>query len=377
MPTTKQATVVAVFSSASEAQAAANELERNGFDRDDIYVSSDETSSQDAVAQTGYSERERPKQHEGGIKGWFKSIFGSDEDADQETYERAFTSGNAIVSVQTGEDDAERAAEILERHVPVDLHSEAAGSSGATAAGTSVGTRGGVTAPPSGRTTDASAKETGAIPVVEEELQVGKRTVVRGGVRIYSRIVERPVQETVNLREERVRVERQPVNRPVSESDLQAGRDQVIEVKEYAEEPVVSKQARVVEEVRVSKDADERTESVRDKVRHTEVNVEDLSRETETAAGGGVDYSDDFRRHFTSTYGSAGSYEDYEPAYRYGYNMANDPRYRGRNFSEIESELRDDYARRYPTSTWEKMKDSIRYGWDRVTGRAKSATTNR
>jgi uncharacterized protein (TIGR02271 family) len=213
--------------------------------------------------------------------------------------------------------------------------------------------------------------------VVEEELKVGKRSILRGGVRVYSRIVEQPVEESVRLREERVTVERQPTNRPVNAADLRSGQDQVIEMKEYAEEPVVSKEARVVEEVRVNKTASERAETVRDTVRHTEVNVENLDQQRGDVNARGEE-DDDFRRHFTTNYANAGGrYEDYAPAYTYGYTMAQDPRYKGRDFSEVESDLQRDYGTRYPNSTWERMKDSIRYGWDKVTGRSRASAGGR
>jgi uncharacterized protein (TIGR02271 family) len=113
----------------------------------------------------------------------------------------------------------------------------------------------------------------GTIPVVEEELKVGKRAVERGRVRVHSHIVERPVEEKVTLRDERVSVDRRPVDRPVSTSTPL--RDQVVEARVVAEEPVVEKRARVKEEVKLKKDVAQRTETVRDKVRHTEVDVED------------------------------------------------------------------------------------------------------
>lgn len=197
---------------------------------------------------------------------------------------------------------------------------------------------------------------------------------MRGGVRVYTRVVEQPVEETVRLREEKVNVERQPVNRPVTDADLKSGRDQTVEVREYAEEPVVAKEARVVEEVRVGKEATERNQTVRDTVRHTEVNVENLK--------GGAEQQQtfpdqEFRDYYTKTYGSSGNYQDYAPAYRYGYEMANDPRYRGKDFSQVESDLRTDYGRRYPNNTWDKMKDSVRYGWDKVTRRTHTAAGGR
>lgn len=113
------------------------------------------------------------------------------------------------------------------------------------------------------------------IPVVEEQLAIGKRETQHGRVRVRSYVVERPVQEQVRLREERVHVERRPVDRPLGAADEAAFRERTIEAVETAEEAVVNKQARVVEEVVVRKEDKERTETVSDKVRRTEVKVED------------------------------------------------------------------------------------------------------
>ena len=214
--------------------------------------------------------------------------------------------------------------------------------------------------------------------MVEEELKVGKRAVMRGGVRVYSRVVEEPVEENVRLREERVLVDRQPVDRPVNEADIRARTDQVVEMKEYAEEPVVSKEARVVEEVRVGKEVSERTEQVRDTLRRTEVNVEEFGDGQAAGTAAPSDLTEDFRQNFVSAYSSTGErFESYGPAYQYGYNMASDPRYRGRSFSEVEPELRTDYARRYPNSVWDKRRDAVRYGWDRLTGKVEAAGSSR
>ncbi len=380
MPSTSttQSTVVAVFRNISDARAATDELKAKGFSDDDIYISSEYSGSTGAQNQTGTQAYKSEEPREGGITGWFKRVFGEDEDADEADrpyYENAVRSGNVLLSVDTTDQNIDTVVDILNRHSPLDVQRDTSATgvteaSDARVAGTSSSrTRAG-----SSSTTDTDQSR--SIPVVEEELQVGKRSVLRGGVRIYSRVIEQPVEETVNLREERVRVDRQPVNRAVTESDLQAGREQVIEVEEYAEQPVVSKSARVVEEVRVNKEATQRTETVRDTVRHTEVNVENL-KDQSSRGGSGVNIDDDdFRRHFNSAYASTGeTYDTYAPAYRYGYETASDPRYRGRSFDEVESNLRSDYGSRYPNSTWEKVKDSIRYGWDKVTGKAKSAAS--
>jgi uncharacterized protein (TIGR02271 family) len=117
------------------------------------------------------------------------------------------------------------------------------------------------------------------IPVVEEELIVGKCEVERGRGHIHIRVVEHPVEESVRLRDETVTIEWHPVDRPATEAELAAGRDETIEVSEVDEEAVVSKRARVVEEVVVRKDTEEHTERVRGTVRRTVVDVE---RDAET-----------------------------------------------------------------------------------------------
>src|SRR5690606_3357918 len=83
-----------------------------------------------------------------------------------------------------------------------------------------------------------------AMPVVQEELSVGKRVVQRGGVRVHSYVQERPVEEIVRLREERIDVQRRPVNRAATGEDL-AFKNRSVDVTAVGEEPIVQKQARV------------------------------------------------------------------------------------------------------------------------------------
>ena len=114
-------------------------------------------------------------------------------------------------------------------------------------------------------------EEQATIPVIKEELQVGKREVSKGGIRLRSRIVENEVQENIKLREEKIRVERTPVDRVADTSDL---KEEQVEFTERAEVPVVSKEARVVEEVSLNKEVTEKEESVKDTVRSTKVDIE-------------------------------------------------------------------------------------------------------
>jgi uncharacterized protein (TIGR02271 family) len=117
------------------------------------------------------------------------------------------------------------------------------------------------------------------IPIVEEELRVGKREVTRGGARVRSYVREVPVEEQVTLREDHVSVERRPVQQQQGVQSTQNSedllQDREIEMRETAEEAVVQKVASVREEVVVRKTAEEHTEQVRDTVRHTEVEIDE------------------------------------------------------------------------------------------------------
>ena len=120
----------------------------------------------------------------------------------------------------------------------------------------------------------AGRGENEAIPVLEEELRVGKREVGRGSVRVRSYVVERPVEEQVELRQEHVTIERRPVDRDIAPGEA-AFQERTIEAVERGEEAVVSKSARVIEEINVRKDVDRDVETVRDSIRKTEVEIDD------------------------------------------------------------------------------------------------------
>ncbi len=348
MARTTDTAIIAAFRNNTDAEAASKDLQAAGISKSDIYIENGPGTKSSSAAKTA------PR--ESGLSGWFKSIFSSDDDPDRAYYERAINEGNTLLRVDLEQNSVSTVEDILNRHSPVDIYGE---QESRTAAATGTATGRAQTGPGQRK----------AIPVVKEDIQVGKRQVLRGGVRVYSRVIEQPVEEKVRLREEHVRVERQPVNRPATDADLAAGKDQVVEVQEFAEEPVVGKQARVVEEVRVGKDVSERTETVRDAVRHTDVNVEHTSG-THGAALDDTDFRSDFQNRYAA---SGASYDTYLPAYRYGYEMASDARYKGRPFDEVESDLRKDYGQRYPNSAWDRMKDAIRYGWNKVTGKTKAA----
>jgi len=357
----------------------------------------------------------------GSVRHFFHDLFGTDTGTHAEKYTEALGRGHHVLTVTAADEpEVERAADIVEKYGPVDIDEKAAEWSGAPGAGaesmrmsgaggmqsdlsrspdTSYQTQslnddtasGGGNLTPGGggsgflqtpqsgslqrgtstESLTGSARATAlqgaagaasrtAIPVVEERLKVGKREVQKGGVRVYSRLVETPVSESVGLREEHVNVERHKVDQPIG-TDSNAFNEQKIELRETNEEAVVEKSARVVEEVVVGKQVSERQQQIQDTLRHTEVQVEQLGAQDE-------DY---FRRHWQSTFGaSGGRYEDYAPAYGFGAEMAGDTRYRGRSWDQVETDLKSGWDTRYGgsgESTWERFKAAIRHGWERIT----------
>ena len=237
--------------------------------------------------------------------GFWSNLFGGSSD-DHAVYDRTMETGGTVVTVSTiPEHDYEAIMTILEKHNPVDIDERAASYStggamttGATASAVGAGATTTGTMMNTGTTmntgstmstgttmssgmgaaalnTGVTAEQGGTIQLAEEQLAVGKRLINRGGTRVRRYVVETPVEESVTLHEEKVMLERRPVTdgRPVTDADFT---DRTIELTETAEEAVVSKTARVVEEVSLGKTATDRTETIRDTIRKEEVDVEQI-----------------------------------------------------------------------------------------------------
>jgi uncharacterized protein (TIGR02271 family) len=247
--------VTGFFDSRPPAERAAQELKEIGIPEDDVRViaGSDGTGS---IA----TERE-----DGGFWGSLRDLFLPE--SDRHVYAEGLNRGGYMVSALTHtREESEQAMSTLEGEGAVDLDERerswrAAGWNEYT--GAAVGRQ----------TTDQAVSEE-RIPVAEEQLHVGKRDISSGRVRVRSYIVEEPVSETVSLRDERVHVERRPVDRAAGPNE-DVFQDRSIEAEEHREEPVVGKETRVKEEVALSKEAGQRTEQVSDKVRRTKVDIED------------------------------------------------------------------------------------------------------
>ena len=271
-------TVTALFDRRNDAEAAQNRLEAANVNADHIRIH-DKTSA--GIGETGHSTHEEP-----GLWGSIKNAFLPDED--RHTYEEGIRRGGFLLTADVDENSIDQAVRVLEESDTVDIDDRSqqwrsSGWAGSPAAGAMAGgyaDREPVTG--YADTDKAAAKGTvgeEVIPIVEEQLTVGKREVDRGGVRVRSYVTETPVHKQISLRNERVNVERRPVDRALSGTD-DAFRERTIDMTATGEEAVFGKTQRVVEEVVVSKTADERLEQIDDTVRRTDVEID---RDADTA----------------------------------------------------------------------------------------------
>ncbi len=314
-------TVTAMFNSRAEADRAAQQLASDlRVDRAAVRVLPEASAT-----DVGYDPA-RPYQ-ETGFFAALKNLFLPDDD--RYGYAEGMRRGGIIVAATVNESQVDRASDILEHAGALDLDAReaswrqsgwtgydatahgsarpaatatgavAGAASGAAAAVGNAASRAtsavtGTPARPATQTPAAAstATATGAtaagrdemIPIIEERLVVGKREVDRGRVRVRSYVVERPVEEQVRLHEERVTIERHRVDRALTDADRDVFKERTIEATATAEEAVVSKEARIVEELAVHKEVADRTETVRDTVRRTEVEVDDQTAAARTGA---------------------------------------------------------------------------------------------
>lgn len=241
-------TVVGVFDDVTEAKQAVDKLVAAGIDRNAI----------DMSAHASKADTYEDDYEDSGVVEFFKNLFGDDDD-DHKRYSTVGSRGSIVTIHAATEEQAEKAADILDENGALNVHDRAAQygyGAGAEATG------------------EVEGQEN--IKIIEENLRVGKETVQTGGVRLKSRIVSKPVEENIRLREERVYVRRNPVNRPASATELDSFKEGEVVLTEHAERAVVAKEANVVEEISVGKEVEAHDETIRETVRKTEVDVEQI-----------------------------------------------------------------------------------------------------
>ncbi len=295
-------TITAFFDNRSDAEEAIERLVSAGITRDQVRMVAGGESGTSGTGTTGASVTHSSYGDSGsGFWDALKDLFMPDED--RYTYAEGLRRGGYLVTVTAADTYYEQALDILDDEGTIDIGEreaswrsegwsgyEGGASSLDNAADTSrsgMSSGLGGTTGSSGYSDRTSADRVGmtgdqeVIPVTEEELHIGKRDVSHGRVRVRSYVVETPVSEDVSLRDERVHIERRPVDRAVT-GDEALFQDRTIDVEERGEEAVVSKDTRVREELVINKEVGERTERVSDTVRRTEVDVDDERTDMDT-----------------------------------------------------------------------------------------------
>lgn len=359
--------IIGFFNSKERAKQVEDDLVQAGFGRTDVHI---------------YEGQDEP-----GLWDRMREWFGYAEEEDRYLYHEAARRGGVAVVCDTSDEDtpsADKVVQIMRRHNPIDLEAQSAqwqkegwqGHKGpvpqpttrttATTGTAGASISGQPTQPPTTRpATTGKAGESESIPVVQEELHVSKSSILQGGVRIHSRVTERPVEKQVELREERVQVERRPADRPVRPGE-RPFEERTIEATETSEKAVVSKEAKVVEEVNVRKDVGQRTETVRDTVRKTDVDVEKLSGERPgTAALGATGGATAGSGHAGETAYAGAQGREFD-ATIFVSEMNRDRRYQGKEWEACETDYRRAYEQRYPQSRWDQVKDKVKAEYNRL-----------
>jgi uncharacterized protein (TIGR02271 family) len=251
--------VVTLFDTAEHAQAAKTNLQHAGFSVDDISI---------------VSGRELPKGgdalREPGL--WHRMFGGDIEQHEATVYAKAVESGGQVLTLRTSSTEVPKAMGILNQHNLVDVKDRAV-DAGVISKETAAAIATPAVAAPPARPVTSDLGKSEVIRLAEEHLEVGKRLVEQGTTRIRRFVTEKPVEEQVTLHEEHAEVVRRAVSDPNFVKDIDWS-DTTVEVLETAEEAVVSKSARVAEEVVIGKTGSDHVETVRDTVRRQQVEVE-------------------------------------------------------------------------------------------------------
>jgi uncharacterized protein (TIGR02271 family) len=267
--------VVAVFDTSEHAQSAVNALKAAGFSADDISVMSNDTlDDQGAKIATA--------------TGFWHRLFGGDVDLHEaKVYGNAVGKGGSVVSLRAPDTMVKKAVDVLHTLGPVDVNQRAAslgiiaaaaaplagavsqGTAKTAAAASTLTQAASKAAAPAART----AKDNEVIGLAEEQLEVGKRQVETGMTRVRRFIIEKAVEADVTLHEEHAAIARRAITDKNYIQNVDWS-DRTVEVRETAETPVISKSSRIVEEVVVGKEGSDRVETVKDKVRRQQVEVE-------------------------------------------------------------------------------------------------------
>jgi uncharacterized protein (TIGR02271 family) len=258
--------IVTLFDTAEHAQVASTNLQHAGFDANEISI-----VSGDELPKSANALRE---------PGLWHRLFGSEIEQHEATvYAKAVESGGVVLTLRAHQEDIPKAMGILNQHNLVDVKDRAVDTGlisreNAVKVAAPAAVAATAAALPAKPVTSDLGKDQ-VIRLAEEHLEVGKRLVEQGTTRIRRFVTEKAVEEQVTLHEEHAEVVRRAITDPNYVTDIDWA-DTMVEVRETAEEAVVSKSARVVEEVAVGKTGSDHTETVHDTVRRQQVEVEHI-----------------------------------------------------------------------------------------------------
>ena len=245
--------VVTLFDTAEHAESARRNLENAGFSAGDISV----------VGKKGLADNVLALRE----PGLWHRLFGRDiADYESRVYGKTVEDGGAVLTLRVPDSQVPKAMGILNQHHVVDVSRRAVDTGLKPSSQVEP-----AAVPAKPLTTEVDKGE--ILRLAEEQLEVGKRLVTEGTTRIRRFVVEKPVEAKVTLHEEHVEIVRLAAADPASIKDVD-WTDKTVEIVDTHEEPVLSKSVHLAEEVRVGKKATDRVETVRDKVRRQDVEVE-------------------------------------------------------------------------------------------------------
>jgi len=207
----------------------------------------------------------------------------------------------------------------------------------------------------------ASGRETDELrlPLLAERVQVEKRLVDIGYVEIRKRVVTEQVMIPVELRREEIEIRRVDAEEGVVTADEPRGAfvGSTLRIPVLRERAVVQKSVVVTGEVVVDRTQVFEFVDIAESVRTERVQVDENYRRDRAA----------FENHFRNRAAEGTrTFDRAEPNYRLGYEAGYDERYRGREFDDVEPELRRSHA---GGDSWEQLREEIREGWNRARGR--------
>jgi uncharacterized protein (TIGR02271 family) len=206
-------------------------------------------------------------------------MFGDDVyEHEAAVYHQTVERGGVVVSARVLDSEVAHAIAILDLHRPVDVHDRAVTSGIAPAAHVETVEKK-IDAVPLAAVQQVAVSpklaqaHDGVLRLAEEQLEVGKKLVETGRTRIRRYVTEREASADVTLHAEHAEVLRKAISDPkyVAEIDWADGEIEVIETAEHA---LANKTARIVEEVSLKKIGTDHVETVKDKIRRQQVEIE-------------------------------------------------------------------------------------------------------